>query len=423
MSFEGAYETGSVTTFSGATGLLQALLDFVLGTEVAAEVLATGANVNTTLANFPVAKGRIVVDYTISAVAYEGTDDGAGNITGTNITSGTIDYSTGDIVITFASAPTGDVTCDYLYGEPGQDWRVLENRNTRDSSSPAGEPFGSSCKEVILSHTGNSGQEFVCIGIREWTYPAGNAAGWDLNGYTWFNDDMEWNANNVDHGYTTYDATWEHWSKMPTMPLIDDSMTYWFFSNRQRIVVIAKVSSQYEQCYLGFGRRFGNPSDYPYPIMVDGSYYGNFNYASQNDGHRGIIDMFMSDSDYKFMHYSPGGNWWGGSTQYQFTLPRIQPRTNFSDNGTIGPTTTGRVLMLPTYICQRNSDECYCDLDGVYTVVATGIQAEDTIKKAGVEAICFPNIWRTSYYDYVAIDAQTYTTTTSTTSTTTTTTT
>lgn len=422
MSLNQAYETGTVTSFAGATGLLEALLALVVGTEVTDEVLATAANVSTTLANTPCAPGRLEVTYTISAVEYTVTDDGVGGISGTGITAGSITYSSGAVSITFSSTPTGDVTGDYLYGEPGEDWRQEVYRNTTDSAEPALEPFGSTHKEVILSNTGISGQEFVCIGMREWEYPTENAYGWNLNAYTWYNDDMPWNANKIDHGFTSYNATWEMWSEMPSIPLIDDSMNYWFFSNRQRIIVVAKVAGQYEQMYLGFGRRFGNPSDYPYPLHIGGAISGLLNYASTSGAHIGIHQGIQTDAFNPKMQYSPGGVWWGQSSQESQTAVKIEPRYSWVNSGTIAPTIGGRVLMYPCYVTNAYVLECYMDLDGVHHVVGTGVQAEDTIERGQKQSIIFPNIWRNTYYDHVAIEMVDITTTTTTTSSSTTTT-
>jgi len=419
--FEGVFQTGTVPQYNGASGLLDTLLTFVLGTEVAAEVIATAANVNTTLASFPVAKGRLVVDYTISAVSYQATDDGSGNVVGTLVASGTIDYETGDIVITFTGTPTGDVTADYIYGTPGQDWKQEFKRNTTDNGSPPTEPFGSDCKEVILTSKGISGQEFVCIGIREWEYPAQNAYGWDLNGYTWYNDDMDWNASSADHGMDEYDSDWGHWDKIPTLPLLDDTMTYWFFANRQRIVVIVKNSAQYDQCYLGFGRRFANPSDYHYPLVVFGSLSGNYNYAAHPSMQLGIHDThYASGWGYPKMCVGPGGIWSRGSGgDYQTTMIMVQPRQNWADDGTIAPSIAGRVMMTPVYLCKRFYDQAYMDLDGVHCVIGTGVQAEDTIRKGMRNSIIFPNVFNTAYHDNVAIEFEEITTTTTTTTTTT----
>ncbi len=57
-----------------------------------------------TALKIPVKKSSVKIKYTISTTEYEATDDGAGVITGTNL-SGTIDYETGAIALTFSTAP------------------------------------------------------------------------------------------------------------------------------------------------------------------------------------------------------------------------------------------------------------------------------------------------------------------------------
>jgi len=57
------------------------------------------------------------LDYWFSGTNYTVTDDGAGNLTGTGITSATIIYATGKFNIVFSSATDTekDITCSYTY--------------------------------------------------------------------------------------------------------------------------------------------------------------------------------------------------------------------------------------------------------------------------------------------------------------------
>jgi hypothetical protein len=92
-------------------------------TAVNNENIGTGDGVTTTftdtLANTLVAARTVVV----TAGAVTGTDDGEGNITGSGIASGTINYTTGAISVTFSVAPAGAaaVECDYSYETPNSD--------------------------------------------------------------------------------------------------------------------------------------------------------------------------------------------------------------------------------------------------------------------------------------------------------------
>lgn len=77
------------------------------------EILSEGgeASVTATLAYGPVIAGSLV----ITVDGNELTDDGEGHITGTGLTAGTIDYTSGAVSLTFASAPAGDVSAAYEY--------------------------------------------------------------------------------------------------------------------------------------------------------------------------------------------------------------------------------------------------------------------------------------------------------------------
>lgn len=72
-----------------------------------------------TLSNYPVVQNSISLTYTINSTNYTATDDGNGNISGSDGTTGTIDYSTGNISITFSAQPDSgtDVTITYNYAD------------------------------------------------------------------------------------------------------------------------------------------------------------------------------------------------------------------------------------------------------------------------------------------------------------------
>lgn len=77
-------------------------------------VAATGTSVTGNLAWLPILPGTVYFQADGGSVV--GKDDGNGNIVGTGITAGTINYATGAISVTLASAPTdGDPTVTYDY--------------------------------------------------------------------------------------------------------------------------------------------------------------------------------------------------------------------------------------------------------------------------------------------------------------------
>lgn len=420
------FTSGSVSTFDGATGLRAALLNWCVGTAHTAEALSgSGVSWSGTLSGSPVSPGTFEVTYTVGGTEYTAQDDGVGGISGTNISAGTITYSTGAYSLTFSGSATG-VTADYIDGEPGQDWEILMERDSRDDAGIWTNPWGSDCKEVILRNRGISGLENVMVGLREWQYLGGNAAGWNLNCYSYFTADMKWNGNSDENTRPQYDDTWNSYYRLPNLPLVDDTIYYWFFSNRQRIIVIAKVQSNYEACYLGFGKRYSAPAHYASPYVCKGSNYNTENFSHQSDRRRGLARNAWDAYGYPLFVGTPGGEFthcYGVSTYLQG--PMLAPMSTFShdDGVVIAAKTSGRVWALPVSVVRPYTDTVYMDLDGVVALVGTTVQAEDIIKdkENGLKYMAFPDVYRSGYSDHYGVltDGE-WTTTTSTTGTTTT---
>lgn len=108
-------DRGAVLAREASTGKFKQL---VKETVVASESVGTGDGTTTTftktLAHSPVIPRTV----TITAGTVVGTDNGSGLLTGTGITSGTINYSTGVLSITYTAAPANAlaITIAYNYG-------------------------------------------------------------------------------------------------------------------------------------------------------------------------------------------------------------------------------------------------------------------------------------------------------------------
>ncbi|MGD9156803.1 MAG: hypothetical protein PVG39_00215 [Desulfobacteraceae bacterium] len=429
MPLNGAIQTGTVTSFSGANGLLQALLDFVAGTKVTgATTTGSGSGPYTATLTTTVGLGSVIINYTVGGIDFEAQDDGANGLndaTDGYISSGSIDYGTGAFTVTFTTTPDANPTIDYVHGDDGQDWEIKYQRNTRDSDKlTPEEPFGSDCEEVILHNRGLSGAENVLIGIREWKYVAGAAYGWDLTGYQAYTDGMYWGKTIIDDLSLDYDSLWDHFDDTPILPLIDDTMYYWFYSNRQRIVVIVKVQSNYECCYMGFANRFGNPEDYPYPLVIKGCGYGNINNTSTSQSNHSYIPYGPSNGTEMLHNVLPNNAWsinWGTGSTYFATW--LFPTANWADTGQMYEAPAKKeVMMTPVIGMNALINAGLWELDGVYHVSGIGVQSEDYIRAHdGIKYRAFQDIARIEYDDWMGVAEIEFTTTSTSTTTTTTT--
>ena len=109
---------------TGNVGIGKSSAAALINKAISGEVIGAGDGTTTsfsgTLAHPPIVTSSITIHYTISSTAYTATDDGAGNISGTDC-SGTINYSTGAWSLTFTTAPDSgtNITADYTVDAPG----------------------------------------------------------------------------------------------------------------------------------------------------------------------------------------------------------------------------------------------------------------------------------------------------------------
>lgn len=118
---------------------------------------------------------------------------------------------------------------------------------------------GVSGSEYIWKAPGNTGADSIYVGAIAYS----NAVGyynWRLGGSTGYTSG---NTFTNQPGYVGTPG--------PHIPLWNSTITYWFVASGRRVVIIAKISAQYESAYLGFPIQYPTPSSWPYPLIVGGS--------------------------------------------------------------------------------------------------------------------------------------------------------
>ena len=255
-------------------------------------------------------------------------------------------------------------------GTPGRDWDIEINQNAKDSAQ-ADTPWGSDTKEYVLSNIGHSGLATVLIGFREQRYAAGSMYNIELNVYTgvpaWFA------GNQIQTGFTSYNTTYHSWTGIPALQMLDSTMTYWIYSNAQRVFIVLKVSSNYYSAYLGFGVPLGSPNEYPFPLICAGSAPTATAYTS---GGKGLSRP--ADPNTTIMIVNPANEFLTG--QFVTVYPQ-QHNTIATD---YGPAPDGRHAMWPIYFCYHNDaidanipQELYMVAEKVHVTQVLNQQSED----------------------------------------------
>lgn len=395
-------------------GIVEKLMDYAKGAKYE-ETVGTGNGVlvtfGVTLTNTPVALGQLRVRFQIGAVEKEVWSDGEGGFnahTDVDAANSTIDEATGVLSIKFNTAIDTGYVIKALYcvaNSYGNDWLVFREENTK---LPAGtDAFsGLHLREWIVKNSSVSYKDFSCIGLRECQYLTGTAWNVNMNWYTKWDKAYEtatcpWIANSGFTGMSTYNTTYNQFT-IPTFYLKDDSLKYWFYISKRRIIIVVRVTNTvYASAYLGGVRRLSSPSKYKYPYIVIGNNNAVMNYSSTS-----LVGIFGAGNTYWFtakpitdLVQLPG------STPNGKIIP-TQDRTNA--DGTMTKTRNSEVLLYPAYTYIVGStgpldSMALGEIDGTFLCIDKDLSTEDTITIGADTYTVFQNIYRTTYMDYMAV--------------------
>lgn len=388
-------------------GIMQIMLDFVLGTRRDTENLGTGngsqTTFATTLSNTPVAKGQCRVMFKIMGTIYDVWDDGQGNFVHDLISSSSLTYATGALSITFAQPIDDLYQMPLLYTDAateGRDWlAMLGPRQVRNNVNV--EVFtGEELFECVLKNSGLSYKEFHCVGMREFKRVASNLYAHNFNLYkTWgefeenYLTDGFFNVNSTQTGNSAYSGTTQNYISHPMTPYGDDDMYYWLWANKRRIIMVVRSAGNiYTMFHIGAGRRFSSQSSYNLAGLI----------LAAGNG-----DIAFTSTSLKYLAY-PGfilllneqGNFEEGDD-----IAATYLRFDWINTGQMKKTKDGRILCNPVYMIQFDPapTRTFMDVDGVYHCPHNVLQSEDLIQDGGKDYVVFQDHSRTTYSDYLCI--------------------
>lgn len=272
---------------------------------------------------------------------------------------------------------------------------------------------GAGTSELILRAPGLAGTDQIFTGIQTFENATADYFNWRLGGFTGFNNALAFAAQpgvmqNV------------------FMSLWNSPIPYWFVANGRRVVMVAKVSTNFMMMHLGFINQYASPSQYPYPLLIGGNMAWspelnladaswrwstpnavanrNFPMATASSGPPigGIIDNTCS-----CRLRSPNGVWIkliaGFNSAYQDLdssniWPYMSGMVNLQQNLGAG----AQNPLLPI-ILHDATPEVYGELDGIYATTGQAVASEDLITEAGDDHLIVQDVSRTARNNYCAV--------------------
>ncbi len=265
--------------------------------------------------------------------------------------------------------------------------------------------------EMIAHGPGLSGDIDTYIGIKleNGTIGAGDFYNWLLQGFTGYSggDNFGDQPGAMDVIYPPHVLLW------------NNPIDYWFFANGRRIIVVANVGGTvYEMCYLGLLLPYATPTQYPYPLVVGGTWGQpdgtDGRYSDVTVKHSAFFDDRNTAQNYalsgilKVMYGTIWASYNNGMLS-TFSERYVNPWGRYFTSHEVawqalrGQLDTGYTLFPVVVVNRDPAIAMLGEMHGVYGVATDTPVVLDEITIDAEEYIVFPNVFRTSAYSYCAI--------------------
>lgn len=285
--------------------------------------------------------------------------------------------------------------------------------------------ISSDTREVILKGVGD-GHDEIYIGLKvKQNESYADQEDIILNGYAGYDPGLKWEEQ---PGAIPHD-------KLPTIPLAKDIlMTYWISANTSRIILIVEMSTQYEGAYLGFMKPAAIERQYPYPLIIGGSYIQDGHWSSFTPGHSLFInpgsDVYGGLGDYKTSSSDspnentsslrirrPDGSWRTGLNRnkdnkamkfeklcvWPLNVEPVKTLTVYKEKGQESIMEDN--MLFPCMLYESFPVGLIGELDGVYWLGnCTDLAAKDSILYKDKILKVFSNVFRRDNDQYFAIE-------------------
>jgi hypothetical protein len=253
--------------------------------------------------------------------------------------------------------------------------------------------------ELILRGPGLSGEDEIFVGLKGYFDTPADYFNWEVRGAHGYLGAADFNAQ-------------PGVSRAVYLPLWNSSIPYWFIGNGDRLIVVAKVSTVYQIAYLGRILPYGQPSQYPGPILIAaGTGAAATRWSATADPHSNLTRPRGTSStscgvfnhvDNSWIDYTIESNsvarvypWpWGWHSDYAATEGLVHFDVNPDGSYTLEPA---------QIIQELPSVNLLGELQGIAFVTGQGNAAENTITVGGDTWLVVPNIYRSTRDAYCAV--------------------
>ncbi len=290
--------------------------------------------------------------------------------------------------------------CDPATFGSGNEWKLVYPAIISDVAD-----------NIIIKGVGD-GEDDIYIGMS--IKPASATGQIDvlLNGFAGYDAGLEWREQPGGINHVT----------VPTMSLLKDTfMTFWVSATTSRIIIVVELSTQYEGCYLGLMKPIAIERQYPYPLVIGGSYYEGGLFADTGPGHSifanpgtGIAKPATGDYSTSLRIRRPDGSWRSGynrniSNVSQYYSDLCVWPTNTEPVRTLtvydDVLTLENVIMFPFLLYESKPVGLIGQLDGIFWIGnREDISAKDNILYNNKIYKVFNNVYRRDNDQYFAIE-------------------
>lgn len=263
--------------------------------------------------------------------------------------------------------------------------------------------------EMIWQAPGNGGLDQILVGAQVFSNVSADYFNWRLGGFTAFDSAL---AFNMQAGYVGGPG---QIANSPVLPLWNSTIPYWFIANGRRVIVIAKISTVYVSCYLGFLASYMAPGSFPYPLVVAGSMaWEGAEPAANSTSWRwsfsgpemaafpiGRLTVLTKDSDSVLLLRLISGVWRGFSSAATMTFGAIWPY-GWVSGWDWRPDLDGGYSLLPI-VLMDGTPNVFGELEGVKAMTGFSQSVENTVTVGGVSYLVVQNTFRNTAQDYFAV--------------------